>query len=283
MKISKNNKFTMKKDINLIFGKNGYIASNWKKQLNKKKNNTIFIGKKDCDLLKINNLKKYLNKYKSDKLNVYLISAIIRTKKNNEKSYLENMKMVKNLITALSSYNVNYFFFLSSIDVFNKSKVAITEKTLKSKSSFYARYKIESEELIRKTYNKNKIFILRIPGIYGGINDYSSTIYKIKNNILKNNKIYQNCSLRSYVFINDLISFLNIILDKHYFGNYNFCSNENYTIDYIHLSIMKKLNIHRYFLNSENETNNIYFSNNYLTKKFTKLKFTSFIKSIKYF
>lgn len=273
----------MKKDINLIFGKNGYIASNWKKQLNKKKNNSIFIGKEDCDLLKINNLKKYLIKYKNDKLNVYLISAIIKTKKNNEKSYLENMKMVKNLITALSSYNVNYFFFLSSIDVFNKSKVAITEKTLKSKSSFYARYKIESEELIRKTYNKNKVFILRIPGIYGGINDYNSTIYKIKNNILKNNKIYQNSSLRSYVFINDLISFLNIILNKHYFGNYNFCSNENYTIDYIHLSIMKKLNIHRYFLNSENETNNIYFNNNYLTKKFIKLKFTSFIKSIKYF
>lgn len=273
----------MSKNINLIFGKNGFIASNWKKQLNKKNKNIIFIGKEDCNLLKINNLKKFFIKYKNYSLNIYLISAIIRTKKNNKKSYLENMKMVKNLITVISNYNVNYFFFLSSIDIFNKSKMAITEKSIKTNSSFYARYKIDSEELIRKKYMKNKILILRIPGIYGGINDYNSTVNKIKNNILKNNKIYQNSSLRSYVFINDLISFLNIILEKRYFGTYNFCSNENYSIDHIHLSIMKKYNISRNFHNSTNIREDIFFNNNYLTRKFKKLKFTSFIKSLNYF
>ena len=66
-------------NINIVFGKNGYIASNWRNGL-KSQDKTVFVSKSECDLLNKNSINKFLQKYKDFNISVFLLSAIVRKK-----------------------------------------------------------------------------------------------------------------------------------------------------------------------------------------------------------
>jgi len=269
--------------LNIVFGKKGYISSNWKKNF-KSKDKTIFVGKIECDLSNKDSINKFLKKYKNTSISIFLLSAIVRKKEDNYLTYKKNINMVNNLILILKNYSVNFFFFLSSTDIFEKKNSRpINEKSKLNNSNFYAKYKIESERLIKKNFNRNKICILRIPGVFGGIKDNQSTINSIKKDIINRKFLLYNKSLRSYVFINDLIKFLNYILNNQNKLILNFCSDEKYHIYEIYFLIIKKIDKiekKREFKKSFETINNIYFDNSYFTEKFPNFKFTKLNKSL---
>ena len=95
-------------NINIVFGKNGYIASNWRNGL-KSQDKTVFVSKSECDLLNKNSINKFLQKYKDFNISVFLLSAIVRKIDNNlsYKKYLNGKKsllIIKNLMFI-------FFFF----------------------------------------------------------------------------------------------------------------------------------------------------------------------------
>ena len=104
------------KEINLVFGSNGYIASSWKKNCVSK--NFNFISKKKCDLLNFNNIKKLFENYKNFKISIFMISAITRTTADDKKTKLRNIKMVKNLVSVCINYNISYFLSILVKDLY---------------------------------------------------------------------------------------------------------------------------------------------------------------------
>ena len=270
-------------NINIVFGKNGYIASNWRNGL-KSQDKTVFVSKSECDLLNKNSINKFLQKYKDFNISVFLLSAIVRKKIDNNLSYKKNILMVKNLLLIIKKFNVHFLFFLSSIDIFGKSNIkAIKEKSKISSTNYYAKYKIDAEKMIQKEFAKKKVCIIRIPGIFGGIKDRQSTIYKIKCDITKKKTINYNESVRSYVFINDLVRFLNLVLTQKKNITLNFCSNEKYHIYEIYNMIKKKLKLQRNFTKSNSNIDGIFFDNNFFKRHFPNFKFTKINKSLDIF
>ena len=97
------------KKINLIFGSNGYVASNWKKKCKKK--NVIFIGKNQCDLNKLTDIEKTLNNYKNYSISIFMLAAIVRKKKDTPYTAKKNIRMIKNIIKIIINFKLEYFFF----------------------------------------------------------------------------------------------------------------------------------------------------------------------------
>ena len=143
--------------------------------------------------------------------------------------------------------------------------------------------KLMLKKMIQKEFAKKKVCIIRIPGIFGGIKDRQSTIYKIKCDITKKKTIHYNESVRSYVFINDLVRFLNLVLTQKKNITLNFCSNEKYHIYEIYNMIKKKLKLQRNFTKFNSNIDGIFFDNNFFKRHFPNFKFTKINKSLDIF
>ena len=101
--------------------------------------------------------------------------------------------------------------------------------------------------------------------------------------ILHDNKkktIYYNESIRSYVFINDLVRFLNLVLIYKKNITINFCSNEKYYIYQIYKMIIKKLKFQRKFMKPNSNADGIFFDNKFFISHFPNFKFTKINKSL---
>lgn len=268
------------KNLNIVLGRNGYISSNWRKDI-KSNDKIIFVNKIECNLLNKNSINNFFKKYNNYNMSVFLLSAIVRKKVDNYQTYKKNIRMVKNLLSIIKNYEVSFFCFLSSTDIFEKNYFkAIMEKSYLSNNNFYAKYKIEAEKIIKNNFDKNKICIIRIPGIFGGIKDRQSTIYEIKRDITKKKTIYYNKSIRSYIFINDLVRFLNLVLIQKKNITINFCSDEKYYIYQIYKMIIKKLKLQRKFIKTNLNADGIFFNNKFFKRHFPNFKFTKISKSL---
>lgn len=263
-----------------MLGRNGYISSNWRKGI-KSSDKIIFVNKIECNLLNKNSINNFFKKYNNYNFSIFFLSAIVRKKVDNYQTYKKNIRMVENLLSIIKKYKVSFFCFISSTDIFGKNNFkAIKEKSYLTNNNFYAKYKIEAEKIIKNNFDKNKICIIRIPGIFGGIKDRQSTIYKIIYDITKKKTIRYNESIRSYVFINDLVRFLNLVLSQKKNITLNFCSNEKYHIYQIYKMIIKKLKLQRKFIKSNSNADGIFFDNKFFIKHFPNFKFTKINKSL---
>ena len=269
------------KEINLVFGSNGYIASNWKNSCTSK--NFIFIGKNKCNLLKLNEVKKIFKDYKNFKISIFMISAITRTTKDDKKTKLINIRMLENLISVCLAYDISYFLFLSSTDIYsNKARKPIKETSLINPVTYYAEYKYHAEKILKKSFKNNQLCIIRIPGVFGGKNDKNSTISKIYKSIKKKSFQLSN-TIRSYVFIEDLVNFLNQISKSKICKTINFCDNKYYTIKelYHHFFTILKLKYVNYQEIKNNKNIDLFFNNDNLKKYFPNFKFTNINLSLK--
>lgn len=271
------------KEVNLVFGSNGYIASSWKKNCISK--NFNFISKKKCDLLNFNNVKKLFENYKNFKISIFMISAITRTTADDKKTKLRNIKMVKNLVSVCINYNISYFLFLSSTDIFSKiTKKPIKETSLINPTTYYAQYKYDAEKILMKSFRNNQLCIIRIPGVFGGKKDKNSTVFNIYESIKKNSFQFSN-TIRSYVFINDLVKFLNQISKSKLCITVNFCDSSYYTINdiYKYFFIILKIKYSKFNVINNSKNTDSFFNNDKFKKNFPNFKFTKINLSLKTF
>ena len=138
-------------------------------------------------------------------------------KLNPKNKYLNNIKMVKNLIFFAKKNKIKNFIFYSSFDL-NYPKKNLNK-------IHYIRSKMKSEKLLLNALNKKifeRIFILRIPAIIGK-NSNSTFISETKNRLIKNKNIDlwdYNKNFNKLININDLNNLVYNLLKNKFKNKY---------------------------------------------------------------
>ena len=149
----------------LITGISGYIGSclqlYLKKKflisgIDKKKNKYCLINQ--CDLLKINNLKKILKKEKPDLIVHLAAQSLVDETINKNKYFSNNVIATKNLIHAMKKNNLKNLIFSSTAAVYNFNNKILNEKSKIRPKSTYAKTKYECEKMIKKSSLNSIIF-----------------------------------------------------------------------------------------------------------------------------
>jgi nucleoside-diphosphate-sugar epimerase len=160
----------------LITGAGGFVGSylynniKFEKVYGQYNNKLNFKIYNKNDLIKLNFLKKEKIKKKIKIDTIIHCASKSPYHGNNFENYKKNIKITKNLIYLMKSFNIKKIIFLSSNSVYeNINSNKINEKSFSSKTNFYAKSKLMCEKLL-STYSKNSdidLIILRLPGIVG--------------------------------------------------------------------------------------------------------------------
>ncbi len=168
------------------------------------------------------------------------------TKENAEIYYKVNRDLAIETANKAKKDKVQQFIFLSSMSVYGVDMGIITKETLPLPKSNYGKSKWQAEEAIfALNDDKFKVCILRPPMVYGkGCKGNFQTVVKIVNRSLVFPRVKNE---RSMIYIDNLSSFVKLMIDKNLSGVY-FPQNKEYvkTVD-IARAIADSLNKKRYF------------------------------------
>ncbi len=133
---------------------------------------------------------------------------------SNPKSYYTNNILATKSISQISlKHKVSKFIFSSSSSVYGEQKKFPIKETFKTNpKNPYAKTKLVSEKIIRKTFNKNIDYIIfRFFTVYGPFGRPDMFIHKFLNSIKKNKKIklYNNgLNYRDFTYVYDVVKIL---------------------------------------------------------------------------
>ncbi len=168
----------------LILGSTGQIGKSIKKKIN---GNVICPSKKKLNLRNINQLKRYLDKYKfSLIINCAALTNVNECEKQKKKAFLLNTE-VPDILSKYCKKNRSHLIHFSTNYVFDGKKKfkSYSEINKPSPINYYGKTKYFGEKKIIKS-DCNYI-ILRVAGVYSK-NSKNNFFYKLLNN--RNKKIY---------------------------------------------------------------------------------------------
>lgn len=215
----------------LILGQ-GFIGKSFENFYKKNGLSVVTIRLRDDDFFK---KIASINNHKIDKLLVP--ASITRLIDNSNDAFNMNIKIV-NVINALCKNNtiINLVYF-STIDVYGQSltKQAINELTDINPSDFYSKAKFESEQIIQKTLcnSETKLFILRLVGVFGELDNGNSTISKMVSDAVLNKELTITVSpmvYRDYIYIDDLINVVDLLTEGNETGILNIATGTSYSL-----------------------------------------------------
>ena len=204
-----------------IDGFNSYVAKNF---YNKNKSK-YKIYKFKSDINNINKLKDFINK---KKINLFIrIAGLSRTKCDiyPKKCLSINYKANQQLVDFLKEKKIK-LIFLSSSHVYSHSIKKINEKSKINPTNRYAKYKLKSENYIKK--HLNNYLIIRIFNIYGKQQPKGYFISDIKEKIKNKQSISINNSYRDFIHVDEVSRFLAFSIFKDLKGIFNLGSGKSY-------------------------------------------------------
>ena len=226
----------------LIISNRGFIGKSIFKDLkNNKKYNIYGLNSDNCDLLNINKTKKTISKVIIKPFTIIFLSTFGRIPKDNYDVYNKNTTMISNLLNNIDTNLIEQFIFFSSTCLYGRppNKIPIIETQECVPNGYYGLSKFVSESLI-KLHLKCPISIIRIPGVYGELdNNKTITIYD------------KGLVLRDYVYINDILKVIKYIID----------SNSNITINIATGKSISLINLIKLIENNLNKKAKINFLN----------------------
>jgi len=254
----------------LITGGNGFLGSNFLNYMVNKYPNINFYNydcnyysssKKNTELLNHKDNYKFFDKKLQDK--DFLLNFLYKNNIDiiihfagqtniddsfyNSSIYIEdNINATYTLLECINIYNkINRFIYISSDEVYgeNLNNDIKTEETLLSPTNLYGASKASVEMLLKSSYYSYNlpIIIVRCNNIYGKNQYIEKVIPKFIIQIISNKYITiqgDGNIKRSFLYINDFINGLEIILNNGLVGNiYNIGSNDEISI----IDLAKKL------------------------------------------
>ena len=217
-------------------GFNSYVANNF---YNKYKNKyKIYTFKSDIN--NIDKLKAFINK---KKISVFIrVGALSRSKCDSypKKCLSINYTANKRLVDFLKKKKIK-LIFLSSSHVYSYSIKKINEKSKINPTNRYAKYKLKSENYIKK--NLNNYLIIRIFNIYGKGQPKGYFISDIKEKIKNKQCISINNSYRDFIHVNEVSRFLAFSIFNDLKGVFNLGSGKSYHLADIIKMISSKMKI----------------------------------------
>ena len=208
----------------IIFGGSGYVGSNLDHYLKSKGYETLPISSRTIDLLDENSIDQ-VRALPLKNATVVIASAIPRAKSDDIVSFSKNLRIICNLTHALSlDYQVKSAIFLSAADVYGKPRSDISENETYIPKNFYGTYKLTAENILRLSLGHIPLSILRLPGIYGGVDDNSSLLSRFVKSIAVSKEIVLSNNgetRRGFLSINFLSESILAAIKKPIPGVYN--------------------------------------------------------------
>jgi dTDP-glucose 4,6-dehydratase len=259
----------------LITGGNGFIGSNFIINMTIKYPNINFINY-DCNYYLTNNINEILNEKNfinyerklQDKsfllavLEEHNIDTIIHfaAQSHVDNSFFNSLQYTDDnilgthiLLECIRIYNkVELFIHISTDEVYGENENdddIKTEKTLLCPTNPYSATKAAAEMLVNSYYYSFKIpvIIIRSNNIYGKKQFTEKVIPKFITQILNNEKITiqgDGSNKRSFLYIDDLIEAIELILLKGKIGNiYNISSTDEISIMDLAKKLLEIMNI----------------------------------------
>ena len=219
-----------------IDGFNSYLGQNFYNKY--KKNYKIIKFKSD-----INNIKELENFINKKKISVFIrFAGLSRSncEKNQKKCYRTNYEANKKFVNYLKNKKIK-FIFLSTSHVYKSTNKKINENFEKKPSNIYGKYKLKSENYIKK-YLKN-FLILRVFNIYGPNQPKGYFFSDIQEKIKNKQEILINNSYRDFIHVNEVSRFINFSLKKDLRGILNLGSGKSFNLQKIIMMLSNKLKI----------------------------------------
>lgn len=217
----------------IVSGGTGFFGINWYLKTHKKYNNYLIENKvkfksRIKSAIKINlnqqsSLEKSILKIKPE----IFIHAAAKTnldlsKKNCLKEKKKQIKISKNILEICKKYQI-FLIFISSDQLYSGKKKIYNEKDKVQPLNWYAKYKINSEKLILK-YKRSTIIRTNFFG-WAPCKRKSFSDFIIFNVNKKKIRLYDNIYFTP-IFVNNLISSIEKIIDKRIYGLFNISGNE---------------------------------------------------------
>ena len=272
-----------------IFGGHGYIGEGLARFL--KHNRIAFTNptRSDVDLSSSTSIMNWLQQSgyspDSDDSVIYLAS----TPKRSHWLDSDILKSSVNLRNLQRFFHECNFLFTSSVDIYGTAPLLpITENSSVSIESAYSRSKYEAERTLFQYFHPSQYLILRLPGIYGGLNPQASIFNRFVLSLLNDEKIKLRNSRvpylkRDWIFRNDLVKAIaKMSIDKS-FGLFNFASGRSESIDWWLRNVATDLGCElRYDIDlgeGVDQEFDLIFDTDKLIKEFSWLSFSNVIKS----
>ncbi len=190
----------------LITGDQGFIGSNLKKLLQKKKIKFITANKKNFgDLSK----KKSWKKIPKSNVVIHLASPTgIRDSYKNSKKYIKKVLNINKNVISYCIKNNAKLIFPSSVVYGNNKKKILSENCSVYPNNPYLVSKFNSESLIKNYYKKKKLsyIILRIFNVYGPKQKEKFIIPTIFKGLTKKIHLKNLNFSRDFIYIDDVIT-----------------------------------------------------------------------------
>jgi len=274
----------------VIFGSTGYIGYHLKYFLTKQNITYSTIDRQELDFYVKANFVDSLNKFKALINNSNIIFFLSSKAKNTQWGDEDVDIFSKNFSIFCGNINVKKILYLSSIDVYGENPAIMTplsESTPARPSSEYAKSKVNAEKILTNFLSKNKLQILRLPGIYGSSALYenyfkSGLANKIADAIIHEKFLeLENPEVlslrRDWVHISDLIDHLLKMARDFKPGIYNFVTGDSRSIqDFINVlesefATKAKITYKNY---NNLMQNNLFFDNSLLLNTFSSKMFS---------
>ena len=247
-----------------IDGFNSYVGQNFYKTYKRK----YKILKFKSDINNINKLENYINK---NKISVFIrFAGLSRSscEKNKKKCFRTNYEANKKFVNFIKTKKIK-FIFLSTSHVYKTSNKKIDENFEKKPTNIYGKYKLKSENYIRK--HLNDFLILRVFNIFGPNQPKGYFFSDIQKKIKNKQKIFINNSYRDFIHVKEVSRFLDFSLKKDLKGIFNLGSGKSFSLHKIIKMISNKLNIPCNLIKS-NKTDKIISSNRLIKNIGYKIK-----------
>ena len=219
-----------------VDGFNSYLGQNFYDKYKKR----YKILKFKSDINNIKEIKNFINKHK---ISVFIrFAGLSRSncEKYQKKCYRTNYEANKKFVNYIKTKRIK-FIFLSTSHVYKSSNKKIDENFEKKPSNIYGKYKLKSENYIRK--HLKDFLILRVFNIYGPNQPKGYFFSDMQEKIKNKQKIFINNSFRDFIHVNEVSRFLNFSIKKNLKGILNLGSGKSFSLQKIAKIISKKLNI----------------------------------------
>ena len=207
----------------VIFGSNGFIASNLINILKKKNQNFISIPKSKIDLTNKIKSKKIKNLLKNNDT-VIFISALAPVK--DIVSFNKNIDMACNFIDNINKIKIKKFIYISSDAVYSDSKKSLNEYSKTSPDNLHGLMHLTREKLFKQHFNK--ITIIRPTLIYGFNDPHNgygpNSFYRLAKKNQNINLFGKGEELRDHVHISDVVNSIYKICKTKKNDKFNVCS-----------------------------------------------------------
>ena len=217
----------------IILGGTGYIGSNVSQYLVKKGYHVRALGSGDLNLVDAESAKQ-LAGYLQIPSHLLICSAITRTSEDSTDSCFLNIRQVEHIIKACEAQQPVSVCFLSASDVYGHAGRMVDESKPLNPQNKYGHYKVFAENMLTECLkNICPVQVVRFSGVFGGVADNSSLIYRFCNAVLtqKNITLMNNGeNFRDFLPVEILAEVIETLLSNNESGPINASIGQDITI-----------------------------------------------------